>query len=50
MLPPPSIALDEAPSELNDNGKEQNAEAQNIAARLRKRGKAYFQFITPPPA
>jgi ribosomal protein L10 len=42
------IALNEAPSQLNENGKELYTEAQNMANRFRKHGKAYFQFITTP--
>ena len=42
------IALNEVPSQLNENGKEQRTEAQNMANRFRKHGKAYFQFITTP--
>ena len=42
------IAIDEAPSQLNNKGKEQKREAQNMAIRFRKHGKAYFEFITTP--
>jgi len=42
------IALHKAPSQLDENGKEQNNEAQNMANRFRRHGKAYFQFITTP--
>ena len=42
------IALNKAPSELDENGKEQHTEAQNMANRFRKHGEAYFQFITTP--
>lgn len=40
--------INEAPSKLNENGKETRREAQNIANRFRKSGAAYFQFITTP--
>ena len=43
-----NIALNKAPSQLDENGKEQHTEAQNMANRFRKHGKAYFQFITTP--
>jgi transposase len=42
------IAINEAPSEVNEKGKEQKREAQNMAVRFRKHGKAYFEFITTP--
>ncbi len=42
------IALHKAPSQLDENGKEHLTEAQNMAERFRKHGKAYFQFITTP--
>lgn len=42
------IAINKAPSQLDENGKEQHTEAQNMANRFRKHGKAYFQFITTP--
>ena len=42
------LALHEAPSQLNEKGKEQKREAQNMAKRFRKHGKAYFEFITTP--
>ena len=42
------IALDEAPSQLDDQGKEQKREAQNLANRFRRHGEAYFEFITTP--
>ena len=42
------IAINEAPSQLNEKGKEQNTQAQNMAERFRKHGQAYFQFITTP--
>lgn len=43
-----TIALDEVPSQLNDQGKEQKTEAQNLANRFRRHGDAYFEFITTP--
>jgi transposase len=42
------IALDEVPSELDAQGKEQKSEAQNLANRFRHHGQAYFEFITTP--
>ena len=42
------IAIAEAPSQLNDEAQEQKREAQNMAKRFRKHGKAYFEFITTP--
>jgi transposase len=42
------IGIEQAPSRLDRNGKEQNNEAQNMADRLRKHGAAYFSFITTP--
>ena len=42
------IAIDEVPSQLNEKGKEQKREAQNMANRFRKHAKAYFEFITTP--
>jgi hypothetical protein len=42
------IAIEEAPSQLDDKGKEQKREAQNMANRFRKHAKAYFKFITTP--
>jgi len=54
------IAIEEAPSQLNEEGKEQKREAQNMANRFRKHGQAYFEFIlqavqadfqdAPPPS
>jgi len=41
-------AIHEVPSQLDEKGKEQKREAQNIADRFRKHGKAYFEFITTP--
>ncbi len=43
-----SMALDSVPSHLNEEGKEEKKEAQNMANRFRKHGKAYFEFITTP--
>ena len=42
------IAIDEVPSQLDEDGKEQKREARNMANRFRKHGKAYFEFITTP--
>jgi transposase len=42
------IGIAEAPSWLDEEGKEQKREAQNMAERFRKHAKAYFQFITTP--
>jgi transposase len=42
------IAIEEAPSQLDDKGKEQKREAQNMANRFRKHANAYFEFITTP--
>lgn len=42
------IAIDEAPSRINENGKEELNEAQNMANRFRLHGDAYFRFITTP--
>ncbi len=39
------IAINEVPSLINAKGKEQKREAQNMANRFRKHGKAYFAFI-----
>jgi transposase len=41
-------ALSHVPSRLDENGKELNREAFNLAKRFREHGKAYFQFITTP--
>ena len=43
-----AIAINEAPSHINKDGKEEKNEAQNMANRFRKHGKAYFEFITTP--
>ncbi len=42
------IAINEAPSRINDNAKEELNEAQNMANRFRLHGEAYFRFITTP--
>ena len=42
------IAIEEAPSQLDEDGKEQKREARNMAERFRKHGEAYFEFITTP--
>jgi len=42
------IAIAQVPSRLDEEGKEQNREARNMANRFRKHGKAYFEFITTP--
>lgn len=42
------IAINEAPSHINENGKEELNEAQNMANRFRLHGDAYFRFITTP--
>jgi transposase len=42
------IAINEVPSRLDENGKEQLNEAQNMANRFRLHGEAYFRFITTP--
>jgi len=42
------VALNDVPSRLDKNGKEQNREAFNMSNRFRKNGEAYFQFITSP--
>ncbi len=43
-----SIAVNQAPSELGEDGKETKKHAQNMAKRFRDNGLAYFQFITTP--
>ncbi len=40
-------ALD-APSKINEKGKEEKKAAQNMAERFRKNGESYFSFITTP--
>lgn len=42
------VALEEVPSELDDNGKPLKREANNLANRFRRHGQAYFEFITTP--
>jgi len=42
------IAINEAPSRINENGKEELNEAQNMANRFRLHGGSYFRFITTP--
>jgi len=42
------IAINKAPSRINDNAKEELNEAQNMANRFRLHGEAYFRFITTP--
>jgi transposase len=41
-------ALEDVPSSLDKNGKEEKRQAQNMAKRFLKHGKAYFEFITTP--
>lgn len=43
-----SIAVNQAPSELDKDGKEIKNHAQNISKRFINHGLAYFQFITTP--
>jgi DNA-binding ferritin-like protein (Dps family) len=43
-----TAALQDVPSQLNKDGKEEKREAKNMANRFRKHGKAYFEFITTP--
>ena len=43
-----TAALQDVPSRLNKDGKEEKREAKNMADRFRKHGKAYFEFITTP--
>lgn len=42
------IAINDVPSRINENGKEELNEAQNMANRFRRHGQAYFRFITTP--
>lgn len=42
------VALQEAPSRLDTNGKEEKNEAQNMRTRFLQNGEAYFTFITTP--
>lgn len=39
------VAISQAPSRRDDNGKELKREASNMAKRFRDNGKAYFEFI-----
>jgi transposase len=43
-----TVALNDVPSRVNKKGKEEKREAQNMATRIRRHGKAYFEFITTP--
>ncbi|MBW1677941.1 MAG: IS66 family transposase [Deltaproteobacteria bacterium] len=43
-----TVAIEDAPSYIDENGKEEKREAQNMANRFRKHGKEYFTFITTP--
>jgi hypothetical protein len=43
-----TAALQDVPSQLNKDGKEEKLEAKNMANRFLKHGKAYFEFITTP--
>jgi transposase len=43
-----NAATKDVPSQLDEKGKEQKREAQNMANRFRQHGKAYFEFITTP--
>ena len=43
-----AIAINDAPSKIDEEGKEQKKPAQNMARRFRKHGEAYFTFITTP--
>lgn len=43
-----TAALNDVPSKLSKNGKEEKREAKNMADRFRKYGEAYFEFITTP--
>ncbi|MCK4485174.1 MAG: IS66 family transposase [Desulfobacterales bacterium] len=43
-----TVAIGDAPSCIDENGKEEKREAQNMANRFRKHGKEYFTFITTP--
>ncbi len=43
-----TAALQDIPSRLNKDGKEEKREVKNMANRFRKHGKAYFEFITTP--
>ncbi len=43
-----TAALEDIPSSLNKDGKEEKTEVQNMSKRFRTHGKAYFEFITTP--
>ena len=43
-----TAALNDVPSRMNPKGKEEKREAQNMANRFRRHGKAHFEFITTP--
>ena len=43
-----TTALNDVPSKLSKEGKEEKRQAQNMANRFRSHGKAYFKFITTP--
>ena len=43
-----TAALQNVPSQLDANGKEQKRGPKNMADRFQKHGEAYFQFITSP--
>jgi len=43
-----ATALNDVPSKLNKDGKEEKREAKNMANRFRKHGDAYFEFIMTP--
>ncbi|MES9901525.1 MAG: hypothetical protein ABW168_02440, partial [Sedimenticola sp.] len=42
------VSTNNVPSNINEEGKEENNEAQNMANRFCKNGEAYFRFITTP--
>ncbi len=42
------VALQDIPSRLNKNGKEEKKEVHNMVKRFRENGEAYFTFITTP--
>ena len=42
------VVLEEAPSRLDKNGKEEKNEVRNLVNRFKKHGEAYFTFITTP--
>jgi hypothetical protein len=43
-----SAALENVPSKLDNNGKEEKREARNMAERFLSYGESYFRFITTP--